>query len=50
LKTLSDRTQCVSVKNYNSTFLQGNIEVPQGCVLAPLLISIFINDLGHGID
>ncbi|XDV21754.1 hypothetical protein PO909_026778 [Leuciscus waleckii] len=47
---LSDRTQCVSVENYNSPFLQVTTGVHQGSVLAPLLFSIYINPLSHGID
>ncbi len=46
----SERTQCVSVENYNSPFLHVNTGVPQGSVLAHLLFSIYINDLGHVID
>lgn len=44
---LSDRSQCV--ENYNSALLNVNKGVPQGSILAPILFSIFINNLGNGI-
>ncbi len=42
---LSDRTQCVAVDNYTSSMLRVRKGVPQGSLLAPLISSIFINNL-----
>ena len=47
---LSERTQCVSVEDYTSAALTINKGVPQGSILAPVLFSIFINELGNGIN
>ena len=47
---LKDRKQYVSIKGKTSSTRTVRYGVPQGSVLAPLLFSIFINDLPRSID
>ena len=44
LDSLSGRPQMVMVGNNTSTSLILNTGAPQGCVLSPLLYSLFIHD------
>ena len=46
---LSDRSQYVSRNRYESSLAVINFGVPQGSVLGPLLILLYINDLNQAI-
>ncbi|KAI4875608.1 hypothetical protein NFI96_000890, partial [Prochilodus magdalenae] len=41
---LTDRPQCVRIGNHTSSTLILNTGTPQGCVLSPLLFTLFTND------
>ena len=44
---LSERSQYVSFLNHNSLQLKISCGVPKGSILAPLLFSIYVNDLAN---
>ncbi|KAI4886334.1 hypothetical protein NFI96_000178 [Prochilodus magdalenae] len=44
LDFLTDRPQSVKLDNLSSSFIRMNTGVPQGCVLSPILYSLFTHD------
>ena len=46
---LSNRYQCVHVNNCSSDSLQLNTGTPQGSVLGPLLLFVYIKDIQHAV-
>ena len=46
---LSNRSQYVSINGYDSGLAAINCSVPQGSVLGPMLVSLYLNDLNQAI-
>ena len=47
---LTDRTQYVSISNHCSAFTPAHSGVPQGSVLGPILLIVYIKPLSANID
>ena len=46
---LSNRSQCVRYGNHQSAYQPCHIGVPQGAILGPVLLNIYINDLNPDV-
>ena len=50
LEFITNRSQYVKLNNYKSDMLYTNTGAPQGCVISPILFTIYTNDCSMNSD